>query len=130
METLVPTSSGCMIPAPSDFSAYAIGFASALSRFAIFECARATTVEELLASLQSDADYAADEDLMHDQWRLAQSAFTEEMLQLEVRRDEFRASEELARVYLISLCSSGAELKAVMSEVLAVLAERDARSSR
>lgn len=67
---------------------------------------------------------------MHDLWRLAQPAFTEEMLQLELQRDESRASEELARVYLVSLCNSGADLQAVMSEVFAVLAERDARSPR
>lgn len=83
-----------------------------------------------MTSLQCDADHAADEDHIHDLWRLAQPAFTEEMLQLELQRDESRASEELARVYLVSLCNSGADLQAVMSEVFAVLAERDARSPR
>ncbi len=87
-------------------------------------------MEELLCSLHSSADYAADEDHMHDLWRLAQPAFTDEMLQRELRRDESRASEELARVYLVSLCNSGADLPAVMREVLAVLAERDARFPR
>lgn len=124
METFVPTSCGCMIPAPTDTSAFAAGFEHALYRMITFQSGRVTTAGDLLVSLESDFEYAADEDYLNEQWEQAQPFFTEQMLQQALEHDDYRHSEELARVYLITLCNSGADLQAIRSEVHAVLAER------
>ncbi|MDA5338866.1 hypothetical protein LRM36_10640 [Stenotrophomonas maltophilia] len=89
-----------------------------------FQPRTVTTAGDLLASLESDFAYAADEDYLNEQWEQAQPAFTEQMLQEALERDDCRHSEELARVYLITLCNSGADLQTIKSEVHAVLAER------